>query len=353
MYSSKNEICKQLNIDGTNLTCQKRAKYGGYCYKHRHKYLCNQSGLLIEGRFTGVSKDYTLPVLLFYLKYHSISIKHIKKNKECIYSLASKHIYKRIYYSNHIDKIICIQRYVKDKYKNNVIELRGPGYMNRSLCNNDSDFYYAVDIQEIDDDLFFSYKDSSGFIWFFDIRSIYKLIDLNQDNPYTRESISPDTKKKVSLLYTWLIKTRPDIEIEPSQNISYEQELKQKCVDIFCDIQQMGWLCNIDWFFNLSLRRIKRLYKELEDIWNYRSQLTYEMKSRISPPNGYIFTTPVSDIYSYTDITEIRSIILNDLMTIKQSQYESDKKLGYMYFLIGLGYVSQECISSHNWILHT
>ena len=29
-----------------------------------------------------------------------------------------------------------------------------------------------------------------------------------------------------------------------------------------------------------------------------------------------------------------------------------DKKLGYMYFLIGLGSVSKECYDSHPWLMY-
>ena len=34
----------------------------------------------------------------------------------------------------------------------------------------------------------------------------------------------------------------------------------------------------------------------MEDLWNYRLQLTNEIKSEICPPNGLNFTTRVSDV---------------------------------------------------------
>ena len=42
---------------------------------------------------------------------------------------------------------------------------RGPAYYNRSLCNNDTDFYSYDSIDDINDKYFYSYKDSNDFIW--------------------------------------------------------------------------------------------------------------------------------------------------------------------------------------------
>ena len=57
--------------------------------------------------------------------------------------------------------------------------------------------------------------------------------------------------------------------------------IKQKVVDLFSDIELNGYFCQIDWFLVLSLRRLKELYKQFEDIWNYRLQLTQEVKNNI------------------------------------------------------------------------
>ena len=48
----------------------------------------------------------------------------------------------------------------------------------------------------------------------------------------------------------------------------------------------------------ISSIELKHLYKELEDIWNYRSQLSQQMKRNICPPNADIFNTPIDYILS-------------------------------------------------------
>ena len=46
------------------------------------------------------------------------------------------------------------------------------------------------DINEINDRYFFSYQDKNKFIWFFDIRSFNKLIELEQGKIHIQEKIS-------------------------------------------------------------------------------------------------------------------------------------------------------------------
>ena len=42
--------------------------------------------------------------------------------------------------------------------------------------------------------------------------------------------------------------------------------IKQKAVDLFSEIELNGYSCEINWFFDLSGRRLKELYKQLEDL---------------------------------------------------------------------------------------
>ena len=90
--------------------------------------------------------------------------------------------------------------------------------------------------------------------------------------------------------------------------LTRKQLLKQKTIDIFSDMEQFGYGCNIDWFLKLNNRKLKNLYRNLEDIWNYRLNLSYETKARICPPNGVAFNIPYC-----------RSKRINKLNTIKRN----------------------------------
>ena len=91
------------------------------------------------------------------------------------------------------------------------------------------------------------------------------------------------------------------------------------------------------------------MYRELEDIWNYRAQLSFEVKSRIAPPNGALFIYPINYIHNITSKNELLSIILNEikklimLLIIMINNWD-------MYFVIGLGGVSKECFESNPWL---
>ena len=100
----------------------------------------------------------------------------------------------------------------------------------------------------------------------------------------------------------------------------------------------------------MNISKLKSLYKKLEDIWNYRLMLTDEIKSRIAPPNGLVFNIPINDIYDMTNKYEIIDIILNEVNKFNNAISIEDRKLGYMYFLIGLSEISIQCLQAHEWI---
>ena len=39
-------------------------------------------------------------------------------------------------------------------------------------------------------------------------------------------------------------------------------------------------------------------------------------------------------------------------MKFNNAVSDEDKKLGFMYFLLGMGLVSRECYEIHQWIIH-
>ena len=101
---------------------------------------------------------------------------------------------------------------------------------------------------------------------------------------------------------------------------------------------------------NLSIPRLKRLYRELEDIWNYRAGLSQETKCNIAPPHGQLFVMPVHDYMVCTEKLELLEILGNELMKIMGATSPSDMNLGFMYFIMGLSIVNQQCLMIHPWV---
>ena len=76
------------------------------------------------------------------------------------------------------------------------------------------------------------------------------------------------------------------------------------------------------------------------------------MKREICPPDGRLFITPIIDVMNMDQKEDIQEIILNDINKFNNCQHEGNRKLGYMYFIIGLGNVSSQCYIAHqDWLI--
>jgi len=333
-------LCKFINSEKN---CTHKCKYDNYCYKHRGEYLI-VNDKICRYRFTGLSKDYLKKDLLVYRKDEK-RIKSSVIDKQKLFDEVMKHIYAiNRYYEVYQDKrIILIQSL-----------MRGKGVRNKMRdykCNNDEDFYTYEELKDIPKKYFYSYVDNSNFRWGFDIRSFDKLLTMNYPNPYTTEPVPPDiitdVRNKINTM-------RVDVDYEDlTDTIIRERKdvIKQKIVDLFSAIEQSGYTCQIEWFSSLSIRRLKELYKQLEDVWNYRSQLSEQMKRNICPPNGEIFRTPMIEVMNYSSKEDLQELILHEVTKFKNAFSDSDRKLGFMYFLIAFGMVSEQCYLAHiDWL---
>ena len=343
LFSVNQELCNGCG----------KVKYGGYCYKHRRNYLVNDKQTIEFNHFTSQSSDYlkkdivkTISMITGTNPIKEISSKKGELFKELVSLYTNLHRYSHL---ENLQKVVKIQRYYKQKNIQLFGTLRGEGFKNPLKCQNDTDFFTYETYNELDPKYFFSYKDVNGFIWFFDIRSFLKLVELNQSNPYTREDIPQKVIDNAQELSDKLQLYQPEEPEVVFQNRN--QRIKQKTIDVFSKIEQLGYECNFEWFIRLRRRELRNLYKNLEDIWNYRLQLTYAMKSSIAPPNGLVFTTSLQEVMGM-DKQDLQELILQEVLKFDGARTESDKKLGFMYFIIGLGSVSLDCHNAHPWLLY-
>lgn len=333
------------------IKCNHDSKYGDFCYKHRRLYLI-RDGIIIKELFTNRYQDYTTKDIIDTLKVIDINWKpnYSKNKKQDLYNMLINHYKKEAHIINSINYIIKLQSRIRGNIVRNNIKFRGPGFYLRHLCKNDEDFFYMTPAIDTQDNLFFSYKDNLNAVWFFDIRSLKKIIDTTKLNPYTRNIIPDDIIDKAMYIILKLNNVNINTEIETYSHTNKLDIVRQKTIDLFSNVSQSGYYCDIDWFLSLNIDNTKRLYRKLEDIWNYRAYLTHETKSNISPPNGLVYNIPIPEILQNNDILDIQDIILNETMKFNNAITDGDKKLGYMYFLIGLSEISQDCFLAHEWI---
>jgi hypothetical protein len=303
--------------------------------------------------FTGNHKDYTVPQLrVFYEQV--MGSKTLGKRgylkKDILFKLINDYINIHKYSHIPLQSIVTIQAMMRKNTIQRKVNYQGLAILRRSICKNDEDFYTYDPKDEIEDKYFFSYKDSSHNHWCFDVRSIKKLLDMGYGNPYTTEPICDSVKERVETYLSRLVKHDINITIDTTLVVSRKAQVKQTFVDIFSQIEYSGYSCDVDWILSLTTTKLKRLYKELEDIWNYRANLSPDVKNRIVPLPNKLCSVPVHHYLHCHVKLELQEMLANELKKILLAETPSDMNLGFMYFIIALSLVNTTCYTVHPWV---
>ena len=229
---------------------------------------------------------------------------------------------------------------------------QGPAFIKRQTCNNVEDFLTTETMKEIDYYLFFSFKDTDGFNYGFNLISIYNLI-IKKDtrNPYTRNYFSVELIELVQrrLLFNKIFKkTHHDIYNTTVTN------LNSKLMTLFQKLDSLDYYTQIEWFTDLTAYNIRKFILELYDIWEYRSEITRENKLLICPPHGTPFREiPIHMIqHNYhmnIDTLKNFSILIINLF-INSSPFRENQKIGAIYILSALTLVSPNAAESMPWL---
>lgn len=348
-----NEIVVKKMNECELIECSGKRNYGCFCKKHKEHYLLDEDSIIIKERFTNNISDYKVLPLKKTCESlqpkHKKYIRRLKKNELFQYYLIILK-YSSIS-SKELKCILYLQNILKNKIKErNLQRIHGLAVSNRELCNNSEDFFTFEEIKDIPEKYFFSYKDEKGIIWGFDIRSLIELLKNCSENPYTRVQFSGEVKRNINNLN--LLLKKDNIQTSHEKEVIQDKSIiiHQKITDLFSRIEYSGLSCNQEWLTNISVYYLKKLYRNLEDIWNYRLQLTYQDKIRLCPPNGVNFNR-IRNVLNTNSKDDLLEIIVDDVCKFERTQDMNDKKLGYMYFLIGLGSYSRECFDTHyEWL---
>jgi hypothetical protein len=267
-------------------------------------------------------------------------------------------IFTFLYLSSFILKIQkCFRGRLQRKYN----LLHGPAYMNRLLCNNKCDFVTLEPLEEINFHQFISYKDVDNFIYGFDITSLYHVIFKNNKdvkNPYNRINIPEYVLKNIKKLIklSVILKTPINLEIEDETvNMSIEKTMEMNCLTLFQKIDSLGNYSDPQWFHSLNRNKLIKFVRELSDIWNYRAQLSIEVKRNISPPNGDAFREiNMITINSEPNIVIVKKIILDFLNKFISNGIDTDSKSLAAYYILGaLTLVNENAASSLPWLFQS
>ena len=101
------------------------------------------------------------------------------------------------------------------------------------------------------------------------------------------------------------------------------------------------------------MNQLKNLYKHLEDIWNWRAELSEDQKKDIGTSNNvFIYSIQYVTALKDKDKRKLQYIILNEfdsLFRLRQMKFLKDK--GAYYILIALVEVSYDCANAMPWLI--
>lgn len=342
-------------------------------------------------------KKYKLPELKSLVKQHKLPVTGSKPI-----------LIERL--ETHFKKMKCAKK-IQQIYRGWIVRysflLRGEAFKNRGICVNDSDFVTLEPLVEIPFEQFYSYKDDKNFVYGFNVLSLIELMKKKGklSNPYNREKLDFKTMNDILSLNNIIhivfheyknTTSQPVIQLErpqtspvirnqqltstiipmlsnsyyfptittvspinPSNTSKYnrilECRIKPTAVriqELFIEIDQLGNYTQNSWFADLQRNDYVRLYRVLFDIWNYRGQLSREIKMKIC-----MFFDPFVNIF-------IRSIYHNDI-NLEQIQFvcltilenfiytgvdDDHRKIGALHVLSALTIVSPRARQSMPWL---
>jgi hypothetical protein len=299
-------------------------------------------------------------VLLLKYNYNIQQLKLIAKAYKLKLTGNKPQLVSRIYsYLFLSGSIIKIQKIIRGCLQRKYITSHGPALKNKSICNNTFDFLSMDELTNIPIEQFFSYKDEDGFIYGFDLVSLYNLIykcNGSIKNPFNTKVISAkvieDFRSLLRISRVLKIDICTDIS-DISKDVSDHKLVELRTVTLFQNIDALGNYSSPQWFLSLNRAQLIKFTRELVDIWGYRAPLTIETKRAICPPSG----NPFSRLQNYSilqtmeNLDDVRKNILDVIDKLVNSGIDKDNKcLGAFYVLGAITLVNNDAATTMPWL---
>ena len=250
--------------------------------------------------------------------------------------------------------------------------LRGPGFLKRGLCNNDSDFLTGDDVKNIPANQFISYKSDDGFVYGFDCVSLHNLFisacrDKNNSvsdpsrrvskvlvlNPYNRSRIRSGVfhnMRRLSKICKYVYRNPIDVDVdeEPQSELSVHDLVTR----LFMRLDEYGHYTNPSWFLSLDKTNLIRFFTELADIWCYRATLTGEARRNICPSDPFRYTPMHVAFFNMENNLEIIQRRILDILTCLTTTglSQDDRSLGVIYVLQAFTLVNRDAREAMPWL---
>ena len=311
---------------------------------------------------------------LYTINYKVNELKIIQKHYNIKCSGNKEHLKQYLYnYLFYSYKISIIQKNARLLFIKKYIKFHGPAFYNRSICSNDVDFCTLDTMVSIPYNQFISFKDENNHIYGFDIISLYTLFKngllamkknntnitndcyVDVENPFTKQKFNANILKQLIgyINISRILKIIINLEYDELIAVSDSKQVEMKILTLFQKIDSLGNYTNIKWFLELDKKQLIRFVRELMDIWNYRANLTYEVKREIVPQRSDPFydrtiNPNMLGQYSFIQIRKYCATIIDIL--INSGLNTSSCSLGSYYVLCALTTVSKDAAETLPWL---
>jgi hypothetical protein len=353
--------------------------------------------------------SYTLPILKQVCKTYKLCI---SGRKQEVISRITSHF-------NKIRNTIVLQKYTRRYIVNIVMYNYKKNKLLKDLCVNDTDFSTLDPLSEVAPDHLYCYTDTDKFTYGFNIISLIELLRNNHkiSNPYNRMSITRKQQNNIISVYNMSILINPsfkeykmyysltinmhsripsrvqamnrmapievmlfDYHPEPSSYNNYhpqynlrlmsnpiqfaqyqqivltrQQPISVRINRLFTEIDRLGNYTQSAWFTDLTHLQYARLYRALYDIWNYRGQLSQELKMQICPFHGpFEGIFPVSVRHLDLSVDDLKSACLIVFENMIYSGISNEiRQIGVMHSLTALTIVSTSARYALPWLFES
>ena len=295
--------------------------------------------------------------------YNANQLKAFAKHLKLKTTGNKQQLFIRIYCFLKLSKdAIKIQKIGRGHLQRKYNRLRGPAFMKRTICTNDSDFLTGDLIRDIPYQQFISFSDVDGFVYGFDMISLYNLISKSiparPKNPYNRNDIPAFVLMNIKSLIRLSKALRIHLDLviqDDTLDLPDEKAIELRTLSLFQNIDALGNYSTPNWFLSLNRQQMIRMLRELLDIWDYRAQITVDTKRAICPPNGLLTTNhSLHTIFNEQNIWKLRKNMLEIMERLVNSGVDQDSKtLGAYYVLGALTIVNQNAATALPWLFQS
>lgn len=218
------------------------------------------------------------------------------------------------------EKVTLIAKIWRGWWVRKLIRLAGPGVLNRSLCHNAEEITSFEPITSVDVWDYIGFEET-GKVYGFDVRTLFDGFNrtLQPTNPYTRQPLSLDTRRRVRELYGYRFRTRRPLVYEHNKLSGAETILANRWLQL-CQIAEENGFVGIHPNTFLSLNRTQ-LNIFLTMVYNDLKTWACEYKDTASKRFLYVYwirkilskysETPNPQQYSFYVSTILLTILYN------------------------------------------